>query len=250
MKPTLVLIHGWGQSAQVWHSQAEAFSERWPVQVVNLPGCGGTPDAPASVWVNMLCDMLPDRPCILIGWSLGGMLAVQLAYRHPDRIAGLVLVSATPCFRLRRDWEYGCPDARFSEFKQALHADSVKLLGHFFALTLHGDALSSSRYNAIAKAAVDRRHPPSPQALEGGLQLLDRLDLRPVLADIPVPTLVMHGERDAIVPVEAGRHLAQRIPDAHLHILPCGHAPHLTRKEDFNNKVERWCLNIISTCSG
>ncbi|GMR00449.1 MAG: pimeloyl-ACP methyl ester esterase BioH [Zetaproteobacteria bacterium] len=245
MRPALVFVPGWGQSGKAWHKQSVYFSKDWPVQVVNLPGHGGMPDAPAGSWLKELSNALPDQPCILVGWSLGGMLAIQLAHCWPEKLVGLVLVSSTPCFRVKSDWEQGCSDEQFHAFEQALEHDPDKLLGQFFMLMLHGDAMSRGRFNAIAKEAVDRKHPPLPEALRSGLKLLDTLDLRAQLADILVPTLVMHGTHDQIAPVEAGRYLAGHIPDASLRIMEYGHAPHLTQDKTFNEYLEQWCLNII-----
>jgi len=245
MRPALIFVPGWGQSGKAWHHQSAYFLKDWPVQVVDLPGHGGIPNVPAERWLNELSDALPNQPCILIGWSLGGMLAMQLTHRWPERLVGLVLVSSTPCFRVKPDWEPGCSGEQFHAFEQALEHDPDKLLGQFFTLMLHGDALSRRRFNVIAKESVDRKHPPLTDALRSGLKLLDTLDLRPQLADISIPTLVVHGTHDQVVPVKAGRYLAGHIPDASLHIMACGHTPHLTQDKTFNEYLEQWCLNII-----
>jgi len=244
MRPVLVFLPGWGQSGYTWYGQRTYFSKDWSVQSIDLPGHGGTPNAPAEYWLDVLHDALPDQPCILVAWSLGGMLAMQLAHHSPERLAGIVLLSSTPCFRMKTDWPQGCSDSQFRAFEQALESDSSALLEAFFTLMLHDDALPRSRFNAIAKQAVDRQHPPSSQALRAGLKLLDTLDLRDRLADISVPSLVMHGIHDAIVPVGAGQYLASHIPGASLDMMECGHAPHLTQDKIFNEHLGRWCSSI------
>ncbi len=245
MRPALVFLPGWGQSSHAWYHQNIYFSKNWPVRYINLPGHSSTPNAPAKHWLNALHDMLPaDQTCILVAWSLGGMLAIQLARHSPERLAAIVLVSSTPCFRTKADWPHGCSDSRFHAFEQTLENDPNKLLGQFFTLMLYGDTLPRSRFNAIAKQAVDRKHPPLLEALRTGLTLLDTLDLRDQLADISIPSLVMHGIHDAIIPVDAGQYLASHIPDASLDIMPCGHAPHLTQHTIFNEHLEQWCLKI------
>ncbi len=244
MSPTLVFLPGWGQSSQVWHGQNAYFSKNWPVRCIDLPGHGGTPNAPAEYWLDTLHDALPDQPCILVGWSLGGMLAMQLAHHSPEKLAGIVLLSSTPCFRAKTDWPQGCSDRQFYAFKQMLKNDPNKLSGQFFMFMLHGDALPRSRLNTIAKQTMDHKHPPLPEALRTGLKLLDTLDLRDQLTDISIPSLVMHGIHDAIIPVGAGQYLAEHIPDASLDIMQCGHAPHLTQNKIFNEHLEQWCGSI------
>ena len=245
MRPPLFFLHGWGQSGKAWHHQNTFFSKDWPVRSINLPGHGGRPDAPAECWFHEFSNTLPDQPVIFIGWSLGGMLAIQLAHRYPEKLAGLVLVSSTPCFRVKTDWTQGCSDKQFHTFEQALEDDTSKLLGQYFMLMLHGDALPRRRFNAIAKAVADRQHPPAPKSLRSGLELLGALDLRHQLATVSLPTLVMHGAHDAITPPGAGRYLAGHIPGAELCIMECGHAPHWTQAKTFNERLEQWCLTII-----
>lgn len=245
--PALVFVHGWGQAAQTWHAQIDYFGARHKVLAANLSGHGGAPDRPAEDWEDALLEALPDEPAILVGWSLGGMLALSVAARHPERLAGLVLLSATPSFRRRPGWRYGCADQVLERFRTGLQQDAARLLDRFFAMMLQGDKLDRENYLNIVRHTVDRRHPASKQGLEAGLQLLDTLDLREGLSGIDVSTLVVHGAADTITPVGASRYLAERIPGAKLRIMPAGHAPHLTRPQAFDELLEEWCLNNIST---
>lgn len=250
--PPIVLLHGWGQSARIWDGQAAHFSRLGPVSVPNLPGHGGAADAPAEAWLDILADRLPEEPAILVGWSLGGMLALQLAHALPERVAGLALVATTPCFAQRPDWPHGCDEATLQAFTEGTETQRVggnptKILGRFFALMLQGDALPRSSFNALAREAVDRQHPPSPLGLAAGLELLAGLDLRPILSGITQPAWVAHGDRDAIIPQAAGRELAERLPQAAWQgFAHCGHAPFLTQAETFQHTLEAWCRNISS----
>jgi pimeloyl-[acyl-carrier protein] methyl ester esterase len=246
--PTWVFVHGWGQSAQTWHAQIKHFGVHHQVLAFNLPGHGGAPDLPDGTWEDALLAALPATPAILVGWSLGGMLALSLARMHAARLSGLVLLSSTPCFRRRPDWPHGCADEVFERFRTDLQRDATRLLDRFFALMLQGDKPDRQQYLNIVRHAVDRRHPASLAGLYHGLHLLDTLDLRSGLSDIRVPTLVVHGAADTVTPVGAARHLAERIPNATLRIMPAGHAPHLTRPQALHEILEEWCLNNISTC--
>lgn len=245
--PALVFVHGWAQSAQTWHAQLSHFATRFAVHAPGLPGHGGAADVPFSAWQDALLAALPDAPVVLVGWSLGGMLGLQLAAHHPDRLAGLVLLSSTPCFRRKADWAHGCEDAVFERFAESLASDAARLLDRFFALMLQGDELSRRQYLDIAHAALDKRNPASPDGLRAGLALLDSLDVRADLHVIDVPTLIVHGGNDAVTPVGAARFMAGEMPQAMLKILPSGHAPHLCRAAEFNGLVEEWCRNSIST---
>lgn len=241
----MVFLPGWGQSSLIWQHQANYFSQFTPVISIELPGHGGTADVPPEAWLDIIARQLPDKPSILIGWSLGGMLAMQLAKSLPERIAALALVSTTPCFHERPDWPNGCPTHIFQAFEQGVSSHSTKQLGSFFAMMLHGDDLPRSRINELVHLALDRKHPPTIQSLKNGLSLLSELDLRKLLADLNKPVWVVHGDRDTVVPLAAGQYLATKLPHATgQYFKQCGHAPFLTQSKIFNNELEAWCRNI------
>ncbi|ATX78465.1 carboxylesterase BioH (pimeloyl-CoA synthesis) [Mariprofundus aestuarium] len=240
MNRPVVFLHGWAQSRQIWCNQLETFAD---ALFLNLPGHGGAADFPADAWVETIVEQLPDKPCHLVGWSLGGMLAMQIAAAFPERIASLALVSTTPRFRIGENWPFGSSSEVFNGFRMAVESASPKALNRFFALMLHGDELNRSDYNRLAKAAVDREKRVSEAGLKGGLELLEQLDLRELVKAIKQPTLVIHGEGDAIVPVEAGQWLADMIPNSQQQLFnTCGHAPFLTQEDKFNKTVQTWWL--------
>ncbi|MFQ5344391.1 MAG: alpha/beta fold hydrolase [Mariprofundus sp.] len=237
MKP-LVFLHGWAQSQQIWFQQHESFPD---ALYLNLPGHGGADDHQADAWVESIVQQLPAEPSVLVGWSLGGMLALQIAHTFSDRVAALALVSTTPCFRQKTDWQTGCETSLFEAFEHAVATGSGRLLNRFFSLMLHGDNLNRHDYNHLARLAVDREHPASASGLDNGLALLGSLDIRSCMADISVPTLVMHGDQDAIVSVNSGRWLAKSIANSRMHLFEkCGHAPFLTQTNLFNKNLFNW----------
>jgi len=215
------------------------------MQALCLPGHGGAPDLPSEQWLEQLRRQLPEEPSIVVGWSLGGMLAMQLAALEPTRIAALILIGTTPRFRAAPDWPHGADEATFAAFAEGMAAGSVKMLGRFFALMFHGEELARSDYNEIARAAVDREHPPTAAGLAGGMELLATLDLRAMVPGIEQPVLVLHGDCDAIVPQAAGQWLAGQLPQAEFVPLDAtGHAPFLSQSQQFNQTVEAWCQTI------
>jgi len=245
VKP-LVFLHGWGQSGRIWHEQRAYFSSMYAVNTPCLPGHGSAPGAPAADWVDRLAAGLPENPAIIVGWSLGGILAIRMALTYPGHVAALVLVATTPCFCCRPDWPFGCADDIFHMFEAGVRESPARTVRHFFNLMLHGDGLSRARVRAIADAAMEQKHPAGTDGLQEGLALLASEDLRDQLAKLSLPCLVVHGTTDTVVPVAAGTYLADHIAGAtFIRYAGAGHAPFLTRTETFNRKLEVWCRNII-----
>ncbi|MCF7821685.1 MAG: alpha/beta fold hydrolase, partial [Mariprofundaceae bacterium] len=136
MSLPMVFLHGWGQSRQVWQKQQAFFPD---ATFLNLPGHGGAVDA--SDWVTSISGQLPESPCMLIGWSLGGILAMNVALQHPEKVASLVLVSTTPSFCSKQGWVHGCSDELFQASRSGIEWNSAKTMGRFFALMFQGDEM-------------------------------------------------------------------------------------------------------------
>ena len=244
----LIFLHGWGQSKQVWYQQ---FENAFQTTFLDLPGHGDADPADTEEWLSIMEEkvltLYQNRKIILIGWSLGGQLAIQLENRIRQKasLLGLVLVSTTPCFRQQKDWQPGCEAPIWQGFTDAAAHQDMKLMQRFFQMMLHGDVLDKSKRIEISRSAIDKRHQPSFETLKQGLSLLSELDLRNQLNEIKTPTLVMHGMEDIIVPVAAGQYLAEHISHSEIHLFQeCGHAPFLTHHAQFNRILEQWCKKL------
>lgn len=221
------LIHGWGQHGGVWRDLLAALALE-AVCNLELPGHGM---APAAVFeLDTLVDAYAAKApsqCVVFGWSLGGMLALRWAQRHPQQVQRLVLFSTTPCFGARLDWPYGSPTAVQQAFAAQVEAAPERALPRFADLLAEGEADARAVRRRL-RALLAERSLPDATMLMAGLAFLAQTDLRAQLTERPPsqPALLIHGEDDTITPFGAGCWLAECLPQAELLALPrCGHAP-------------------------
>ncbi len=230
--PDVVLVHGWGLHGGVWHDFAAALAERFRVHVVDLPGHGrsrGIVPEPFTLaaLAGTLAQRLP-RPAHWIGWSLGGQVALTAARRDPSSIAKLVLIATTPKFAQAADWPCAMSVPTLEKFATELERDYRGTLQRFLSLQL-GDSDTERETVRRLRTELFRHGEPDVFALRAGLAILKESDLREDLGRIAAPALVLHGERDQIVPRAAAQALARNLPQARLEIIDAaGHAPFLS----------------------
>jgi len=232
--PELVLLHGWGLHGDIWGELPERLAPHFRLTIVDLPGHGRSAacalgDSIAEL-ATAVAAVVPARAAWL-GWSLGG-LAAQWAARHlPGRVSALALAGATPRFVQAADWPAGLAPEILAGFARALGADYAATLTRFLTLQAGGEG------RAVVKALRARlfaHGEPTAHALAQGLRLLERTDLRADIAGLSMPVLLLHGTRDQLAPVAAARWIAERLPQAQLHLFAgAGHAPFLSHATEF-----------------
>lgn len=192
----------------------------------------GSADAPVDFIATAaaIADALPAG-CTLCGWSLGGLLALQAALLAPQRIARLVLCGATPSFKQRECWVHAQPPALLDAFAAALSTDPAATLQRFIALLNQGDRAARANTRTLTRAlAADGL--ADGAALARGLNWLRCVDLRVPSPTIAVPTLLIHGENDPLMPLPAARWLHASLPQSRLEIFKgAAHAPFLNDRE-------------------
>jgi pimeloyl-[acyl-carrier protein] methyl ester esterase len=234
--PDLMLVHGWGLNAGIWDGVAAGLSGSFRVHRIDLPGHGRSEWSPQCStlddFTRAIAPYVP-RHSTLVGWSLGGMIALRLAALAPERIHGLVLASTTPRFVTAADWKSAMAPAVLANFGQHLRDDYRATVQEFLALQVRGDERELSSLRELRQRLASGGL-PQQAALEAGLDVLATTDLRPDLDLVHARTLVISGEYDRVTPPGAGRHLAERLPNATFHLVRrAGHAPFISHPEEF-----------------
>jgi len=242
----LIFWHGWGIRSAAWHSLAHHLKHRCELHLPSLPGYDDTPaphpyTAEAVVDAMLVDAMLADqtKPITLCGWSLGAMLALQAAHRHPDKVHRLILISATPSFVQRDGWEHGLTIKALADFSSAVSLDAAAAIKRFITLFNHNDAQAHS--NARKLGELGEFKLPSQAVLDAGLALLRDMDLRQIAPEIHQPTLLIHGKRDPLMPLAAAEWLAATMPSAKLDVCPhAAHAPFISDPVHCANLITEW----------
>lgn len=239
--PELLLVHGWGVHSGVWHEFAKRLARTCRVTRVDLPGHGRSATACAYT-LDELVDALgrvSPRRAVWVGWSLGALAALAAAHLCPARVRALGLFGASPRFVQGPEWDCALDDAVLRKFSDDLEGNYAATLMRFISLQL-GTAARERAVLRRLRASISRRVGPGVTALRAGLTLLERTDLRAFLPEVHAPALVLHGERDRLVPLAAGVYLAAHLPHARLHrITDAGHAPFLTHSALCLRRLER-----------
>ncbi|MGH8361794.1 MAG: pimeloyl-ACP methyl ester esterase BioH [Gammaproteobacteria bacterium] len=230
------LVHGWALHGGVWDKLMTELAHGWRVTRVDLPGHGRSRAVPMPATLPELASLLvhaAPRSAVWLGWSLGGLVALQAALDFPERVRTLILTGSTPRFVTAPDWDCALPPQQLAEFRIELARDYRGTVQRFLALQVHGDAHARASLRQLS-ASLSACAEPDVQCLAAGLEILHTSDLR---ADVPClaqPTLVLTGAHDRLVPPAAAAWLADAIPGARLHSFPkAAHTPFLSHPRAF-----------------
>jgi len=246
----VVLIHGWPLSGRSWEKQVPALVDAgYRVITYDRRGFGSS----SQPWdgydydtfaadLAALLDHLDLRNATLVGFSMGGGEVARYIGRYgTERVAKAVLAAAVPPYLYKSDDnpEGGLDDATIQQFKDGVRSDRIAFLDgfttDFFAAGDRYDLISepSRLYHREIAAFA------SPKGTLDCIEAFSRTDFRDDLAKIEVPTLVIHGDSDAIVPFEvSGKRSHETITDSSLALIEGGpHGFNATHAEQFNRTL-------------
>jgi pimeloyl-ACP methyl ester carboxylesterase len=247
--PPLLFIHGLSGAWQNWLENIPHFARTRRVVAVDLPGFGSSPMPPWEIsipaygrFLRDFCERLGIERCSLVGNSMGGFIASELAVTEPDRVDDLVLVSAAGITwaRARRE-----PAEMLARVGRAAGPLLLKVnMAGIRRARLRKAAFQGVFYDPLSlrREAIWENLVPAMQS-PGYFDAMTNLvgyDIRDRLGEIGVPTLIVWGRNDRVVPVPAALSYKKRIGDnAELVIFDhCGHVPQIERPVRFNRVVE------------
>ena len=243
--PDLVLLHGWAMHGGVFDALINDLSQTYRVHCLDLPGHGrSNADLSSASLENLATAVESYVPtnAIVLGWSLGGLLALKLAQRLLLR--ALVMVSSTPRFVANAEWPHGMQPDVFAQFFSRLQQNMQGTVQDFLRLQVRGDAHPAETFATLKTTLL--QHPASPLALQQGLELLRDADERAAVPSVHVPTLVVAGEYDRIAHPDACDQLARQLPNARYVVIKrAGHAPFISHRDEFLVEVHNFLHHLV-----
>jgi 3-oxoadipate enol-lactonase len=228
--PFVLFLHGIRGNRRNWSAQVEAFSGRYRAAAWDARGYGDSDDHPGALQfeyfsgdVLRVLEHFGAKQAHLVGLSMGGRIARNVALRYPERVKSLSLVSTTPGFDAMSTDEV----RRFvTERKSPPTPESVR--------RLLGSRAEPGAFEALWQSVSAVRDEPYRKTLEASVAQ----DRGAPIEEIRVPTLVVSGDEDSVYPASQARELARRIPGAELAMIEgAGHLVNLEQPKRFNAVV-------------
>jgi pimeloyl-ACP methyl ester carboxylesterase len=220
--PVVLFLHGLGMTRTGWDAQLADLGDRWRCVAWDMPGYGASPPlerlsiaAAADAAAGLVADL--GGPVHVVGLSMGGMVALELALRHPDAVRSLALCDTSPAFGLDGTDPEAWRAARLAHLGEGVRVED------FAETVLRGVMAPDAEPEAVALAVASMLRVPIP-GLRQAIAALPDHDARARLGRIAAPTLVVVGELDEETPPAYAEALAAGIPGARLEVIPgAGH---------------------------
>ena len=232
--PELVFVHGWAGSG-VYYDETIAALDLEHVRATSLDLSGhGDSAGGEGEWtldriddeILTVVDAIGAERSVLLGYSMGGKFVQHFALRHPDRVAGLILVAGTQASAMV------IPDEMLEGWYAA--AGSADAMGDLIRPFLTGP-VDEAALDRFAREAARASLP----ALKGTMRVTLDIDFSGELASLDVPTLVVVGGRDELMSVDLLRNeITSRIKGARMVIVDCGHEIPLERPRELAGLIE------------
>lgn len=175
----LVMVHGWAMHGGVFGPLVDVLRERCTMYLVDLPGHGFSRDCGLSLEPRDCARAIVEAtpPAAWLGWSLGGLIALNAALDFPQHVRSLAMLCATPRFVSGEDWPQGRDPSLVRQLATDLETDYHATIERFLALEVMGSPDPRAELRKL-RAEVFARGEPDMRVLQEGIRVLEQTDLR------------------------------------------------------------------------
>jgi pimeloyl-ACP methyl ester carboxylesterase len=242
-EPTLVFVVAWIGSAELWIPQVDYFSQNFKMVTIDMRGAGES-DKPADDYtidlyvddLNSIIEELQEKNIVLIGESMGAQIAIKYVATYPGKVSKLVLTGGTPKIIASDDFPDGFPlevSQRLLILFQESYSRGLRTFIKFVFPEAGTEYLRESAFAVCQKTTKEI-------AINCFSNFLKE-DLRPLLGKIDIPTLIIHGENDRLMLLEAAKYMHENISGSKMYVFKDkGHAPSITAADKFNKILEEF----------
>lgn len=231
----VMLVHGAGSNGHTLHRQVVALSEKHSPVALDLPGHGRssgieglTTVGDYADFIAALLDALQIKSAVILGHSMGGAIAMDLAVRHPSRVEALVLSSTAAKFNLT------------PEHIEPMRAVSMGRTPQGFATDGYSPKTIKENFDIVREGWMEQVK-TDPRVRYGDILACSKVDLRDSIGKIDKPTLVLAGADDKGTTVADAELIVSKIKGSKLEVIPdAGHYSTREQPERFNAVVEQF----------
>jgi len=238
----IILLHGWGLNSGVWQPLLSLLNEQinsnYQLITVDLPGFGSNTNTELTPYtLDNICQHIEqtiEKPAIYLGWSLGGLVASQMALKYPQKVLALITVASSPYFveQSKENWP-GIKTNILDSFHNQLSQDTEKTIRNFLKIQAMGSPHIRQDLKLITQLVM-AHNLPNQQTLNDSLNLLSDCDLRKDLPTIKQPFLRLYGQNDSLVPKTVIEKIDLLVPESDKHVFErASHAPFISHLDDF-----------------
>ncbi len=235
----LVMIHGYTDNLNLWYNQVTAFSEQYQLLTYDVRGFGKTEVSKADYSMGLFAEDLRallealgiESACVL-GYSMGGRIALEFALAYPEMTTGLILANSgigeTPSQEMQE---------RRQVVVGLLQQGDIEVISELMTEASFSPGLKDRNPPAYEKyKSIKMQNDPS-EYLAIMQAIVAAIDSPADFGSLHCPTLIIAGDSDGFMDVRVGEAMREAIPDAEMHVLPTGHAAAIEEPEAFNRLV-------------
>lgn len=239
----IVIVNGWSAPNALWHSFVTELKAKLAMPIADVKLIELNKALSVEQWCEHIATEL-DANTVLIGWSLGAMLAAQTLISRECKVKGFISLMANPSFVANETCTWAVPKAQFQDFYQQLTKDHEAALRAFKALLVAGEPSARKALKPLSSAYVESQI--SPAVLRQSLELLGRLQVEDCYNKLAVPSLFVWAEHDALSACPNNNDIASLRQNFAHHRFECTEACSHLPMFSASNKVQSLIVGYLN----